>query len=285
MTGAWTRVGKRLFGPRSHRMSAGQTTAPIASIVRDPAANACSELPQSERASAIVSSNVIVEPGRLLPLPRFLSEHHHELAFEVTFELVLCFEVRIHHNAGVAVELGDGAAEPGGAVGGRWIGREGNARQCSGDVSGVRPCLGECQLEHLRKGGAGLATLPQAERRESKSLQRLHLVVLVCAAAELPSARPRRRHGRTRSRARCRLSRAEVGEADGLEARQPAPASLVNESLEDRSCLLGAVDAREDAGEVADRLDARRVLERSLPPQRLVGRAEPPPRCRPDESA
>src|SRR2546422_14452 len=53
---------------------------------------------------------------------------------EVAFELVLCSGVRIHHDVGVAVELGDGSAEPGGAVGGGWIGCEGNARQGSGDV-------------------------------------------------------------------------------------------------------------------------------------------------------
>ena len=65
---------------------------------------------------------------RLLPFPRFLSEHVHELAFEVTFELLVCSGVRIRHDVGVAVEPGDGAAEPGGAVGGGWVGREGNAR-------------------------------------------------------------------------------------------------------------------------------------------------------------
>jgi hypothetical protein len=42
--------------------------------------------------------------------------------------------VRIHHDVGVAVELGDGSAEPGGAVSGGWVGREGNARQGFGDV-------------------------------------------------------------------------------------------------------------------------------------------------------
>jgi hypothetical protein len=71
---------------------------------------------------------------RLFPLPRFLSEHANELSFEVGFELVLCSEVRIHHDVGVAVELGDGSTEPGGAVGGAWAGREGNARQGFGYV-------------------------------------------------------------------------------------------------------------------------------------------------------
>ena len=75
--------------------------------------------------------------------------------------------------SGVAVELGDGSAEPGGSVGGGWVGRESNARQGSGDVKPSASCRSECKLEHLGKGGAGLVTLPQAERREPKPPQRL----------------------------------------------------------------------------------------------------------------
>ena len=54
---------------------------------QDSAATARDEWAESDRASAIACSSVIVEPS---PLPRFLSEHHYELAFEVELELVLC---------------------------------------------------------------------------------------------------------------------------------------------------------------------------------------------------
>ena len=72
--------------------------------------------------------------GSLLALPCFLSEHQHELAFEVAFELVVCSGIRIYHHVGVTVELGDGAMEPRGAVGFGRVGRESDARQGLGDV-------------------------------------------------------------------------------------------------------------------------------------------------------
>ena len=96
-----------------------------------------------------------------LPVPRLLAEHRHELAFEATFDLRVCFRVRIHHHAGVAAELVDGAAEPRGAVGVLWLGAEGHAGQGFGDVKGVRPCRGERQFEHLGKRGAGIDALPK----------------------------------------------------------------------------------------------------------------------------
>ena len=65
-----------------------------------------------------------------------------------------------------------------------------------------------------------------------------------------------------------------------LQDHQPAPASLVNEPLEERARLVDALDACEDAGEVADRLNTRRVVDHlcfldglSAEPNRLFGLA------------
>jgi hypothetical protein len=118
------------------------------------------------------------------------------------------------------------------------------------------------------KGSAGVTTLTQAEPREPKPPQRLMLVVLVSEAAEL------RQRGRVGGAgglvvALEQVEFAEVGEADGLHAHQPAPPSLANGSLEDRPCLLGAVDADKDAGQVDDRADPRRVVERLCLLERL----------------
>src|SRR5687768_17881761 len=57
---------------------------------------------------------------------------------------------------------------------------------------------------------------------------------------------------------------AEVGETQSLQDREPAPARLVNEPLEEFPRLVDALEARKDAGEVAHRLNARRVVEHLL---------------------
>ena len=122
------------------------------------------------------------------------------------------------------------------------------------------PRRGDCQLEHLGKSCSGVATQAQAERCEPEPSQRLELVVLLCAAADL---RQRGRVGGTGGLVVVleQVEFAEVDEAAGLHAHQPAPASLANGSLEERPCLLGAVDAGKDAGQVADRVDPRHVVE------------------------
>ena len=57
------------------------------SVRQDSAATARSESPESDRATAIACFECHRRAGYLLLLPRVLSEHSHELAFEVTFEL------------------------------------------------------------------------------------------------------------------------------------------------------------------------------------------------------
>jgi hypothetical protein len=61
-------------------------------------------------------------------------------------------------------------------------------------------------------------------------------------------------------------------------ATSPVRRAFVNEPLEERARLVGALDAREDAGQVAHRLNTRRVVERlgflgslSAEPNRLRG--------------
>ena len=123
--------------------------------------------------------------GYLLSLPRVLSEHSHELAFEVTFELRVC---SAYASITTPASLLSWATAPR-----RRAARSassGSAARAMHDRAPAR--YDECEAvaasasSSISENAARASTrLPQAKRREPKSLQRLHLVVLACGAAEL----------------------------------------------------------------------------------------------------
>jgi hypothetical protein len=73
---------------------------PTRSSFQEFAAAARAESSASDCASVIACSSVIVEPA-VVSCSQASSPSNHELPFEVAFELVLCWEVRVHHDGGV----------------------------------------------------------------------------------------------------------------------------------------------------------------------------------------